>query len=125
MTVEPWIVTLITAVMSSGVVAAVVNHFSTRKGRLAQAFNELAGAQLRMLPEVDSLRSENSTICAALRDAEHKDDEKTRYIRELFHWLAKLCGVIDPNWLSDNPKPSLPETIRGDIAPQSKNMEEL
>ena len=124
MTVEPWIVTLITAVMSSGVVAAVVNHFSTRKGRLAQAFNELADAQLHMQQEIDSLRSENSTIRAAVRDAELKDDEKTRYIRELFHWLAKLCGVIDPNWLSDNPKPSLPETISGDIVPQSKNMEE-
>lgn len=124
MNVEPWIVTLVTTVMSSGVVAAVVNHFSTRKGRLAQAFNELADAQLHMQQEIDSLRSENSTIRAAVRDAKLKDDEKTRYIRELFHWLAKLCGVIDPNWLSDNPKPSLPETIRGDIVPQSKNMEE-
>ena len=124
MTVEPWIVTLVTAVMSSGVVAAVVNHFSTRKGRLAQAFNELADAQLRMQQEIDSLRSENSTIRKTVRDAERKDDEKTRYIRELFHWLAKLCDVIDPDWLSDNPKPSLPETIRGDIALKTKNMEE-
>lgn len=119
MTVEPWIVTLITAVMSSGVVAAVVNHFSTRKGRLAQAFNELADAQLRMQQELDALRSENSTIRTAVREAELKDDEKTRYIRELFHWLAKLCGVIDPDWLSDNPKPRLPETIRGDIVPNN------
>lgn len=117
MTVEPWIVTLATAVMSSGVVAALVNHFSTRKGRLAQAFNELADAQLRMQQELDSLRSENATIRKTVRDAERKDDEKTRYIRDLFHWLAKLCGVIDPEWLSENPKPRLPETIRGDIVP--------
>ena len=78
MNVEPWIVTLITAVMSSGVVAAVVNHFSTRKGRLAQAFNELADAQLRMQQELDSLRSENTTIRKTMREAEHKDEEKTR-----------------------------------------------
>lgn len=119
MTVEPWIVTLATAVMSSGVVAALVNHFSTRKGRLAQAFNELADAQLRMQQELDSLRSENATIRKTVRDAERKDDEKTRYIRDLFHWLAKLCGVIDPDWLSENPKPRLPETIRGDIVPDN------
>lgn len=119
MTVEPWIVTLATAVMSSGVVAALVNHFSTRKGRLAQAFNELADAQLRMQQELDSLRSENATIRKTVREAERKDDEKTRYIRDLFHWLAKLCGVIDPDWLSDNPKPRLPETIRGDIVPNN------
>lgn len=119
MTVEPWIVTLATAVMSSGVVVALVNHFSTRKGRLAQAFNELADAQLRMQQELDSLRSENATIRRTVRDAERKDDEKTRYIRDLFHWLAKLCGVIDPDWLKDNPKPHLPETIRGDIVPNN------
>lgn len=119
MTVEPWIVTLATAVMSSGVVAALVNHFSTRRGRLAQAFNELADAQLRMQQELDSLRSENATIRKTVRDAERKDDEKTRYIRDLFHWLAKLCGVIDPDWLSENPKPRLPETIRGDIVPNN------
>lgn len=119
MTMEPWIVTLATAAMSSGVVAALVNHFSTRKGRLAQAFNELADAQLRMQQELDSLRSENATIRRTVRDAERKDDEKTRYIRDLFHWLAKLCGVIDPDWLSDNPKPRLPETIRGDIVPDN------
>ena len=124
MNVEPWIVTLITAVMSSGVVTAVINHFSTRKGRLTQAFNQLADAQLRMQQELDSLRSENTTIRKTMREAELKDDEKTRYIRELFHWLAKICAVIDPDWLSDNPKPSLPETIRGDIVPQSTNMEE-
>lgn len=112
---EPWLVTILTAIASSSVVAALVNHFSTRNDRLSHAFTELTTAQLNLQKQINDLQAENEKIRAEMAIASQRDDEKTSYIRDLFHWLAKLCGVIDPEWLAYNPKPRLPDSIRNDI----------
>lgn len=34
------------------------------------------------------------------------------YLRQLFHWLAKVSNRIDADILADNPKPKLPDKLR-------------
>lgn len=119
---EPWLVTILTAIASSSVVAALVNHFSTRNDRLSHAFTELTTAQLNLQKQVNELQAENEKIRAEMAIATLRDDEKTSYIRDLFHWLANMCEVIDHDWLVRNPKPSLPDDIREEITAVSERM---
>ena len=41
------------------------------------------------------------------------------YTRQLFHWLGEFCEVTDPDFLVRQPKPSLPDELRADIAPET------
>lgn len=53
---------------------------------------------------------------------EHRDvlqytiDLETGYIRALGHWLSKFCEIIEPEFLENHPKPSLPDDLRDHIA---------
>lgn len=119
---EEIIVALITGgcgLLGGGGVSAVVSHFSTRRDRLSHAYNELAEAQLRMQSEIDAQDKKIDELKRKLCEVESKDDAKTTYLRSLFHWLARLCEVIDDEWLSRNPKPHLPDDLRPDIAPET------
>ena len=120
------IVTGVCGLLGGGCASALVSHFSTRRDRLSHAYAELAKAQLDMQAEIDAqdaklrrLFAENDELRDQLVEVESRDDAKTVYLRDLFHWLAKLCDVIDRQWLSDNPKPSLPEALRPYIAPET------
>lgn len=48
-------------------------------------------------------------------------DLETGYIRALGHWLSKFCDIIEPEFLANHPKPSLPDSLRDRIA----SLEEL
>lgn len=120
------VVTGVCGLLGGGCASALVSHFSTRRDRLSHAYAELAKAQLDMQAEIDAqdaklrrLFAENDELRDQLVEVQYRDDAKTAYLRDLFHWLAKLCDVIDPEWLSDNPKPSLPDELRHDIAPDT------
>ena len=120
------IITGVCGILGGGCASALVSHFSTRRDRLTHAYAELAKAQLDMQAEIDTqdkklrrLFEENDELRDQLVDVKSRDDAKTAYLRDLFHWLAKLCDVINPEWLSDNPKPSLPDELRHDIAPDT------
>ena len=120
------VVTGVCGLLGGGCASALVSHFSTRRDRLSHAYAELAKAQLDMQAEIDAqdgklrrLFAENDELRAQLLAVESKDDMKTVYLRDLFHWLAKLCDVIDRQWLTENPKPHLPDALRPDIAPET------
>lgn len=120
------VVTGVCGLLGGGCASALVSHFSTRRDRLSHAYAELAKAQLDMQAEIDAqdgklrrLFAENDELRAQLLAVESKDDMKTVYLRDLFHWLAKLCDVIDRQWLTENPKPHLPDALRHDIAPDT------
>lgn len=56
------------------------------------------------------------------RDAmQYTIDLETGYIRALGHWLSKFCEIIEPEFLANHPKPSLPDDLRDRIA----SLEEL
>ena len=48
-------------------------------------------------------------------------DLETGYIRALGHWLSQFCEIIEPEFLENHPKPSLPDDLRDRIA----SLEEL
>ena len=126
----PAIITGVCGILGGGCASALVTHFSTRRDRLTHAYAELAKAQLDMQAEIDTqdeklrrLFAENDELRDQLVDVKSRDDAKTAYLRDLFHWLAKLCDVIDREWLHDNPKPHLPDELRPDIAPETMKEE--
>lgn len=41
------------------------------------------------------------------------------YTRRLFHWLQDFCEVVEPDFLLRHPKPSLPDELRPDVAPET------
>lgn len=41
------------------------------------------------------------------------------YVRGLFHWLQSFCEVTEPEFLKRHPKPSLPDELRPDVAPET------
>ena len=43
----------------------------------------------------------------------------TAYTRSLFHWLQEFCEITEPEFLARHPKPSLPDDLREDIAPET------
>ena len=124
------IITGVCGILGGGCASALVTHFSTRRDRLTHAYAELAKAQLDMQAEIDTqdkklrrLFEENDELRDQLVEVKSRDDAKTAYLRDLFHWLAKLCDVIDREWLHDNPKPHLPDELRLDIAPETMKEE--
>ena len=126
------IITGVCGILGGGCASALVSHFSTRRDRLTHAYAELAKAQLDMQAEIDTqdeklrrLFAENDELRDQLVDVKSRDDAKTAYLRDLFHWLAKLCDVIDREWLHDNPKPHLPDELRPDIAPETMKEENI
>ena len=123
-------ITGVCGILGGGCASALVTHFSTRRDRLTHAYAELAKAQLDMQAEIDTqdeklrrLFAENDELRDQLVEVKSRDDAKTAYLRDLFHWLAKLCDVIDSEWLHDNPKPHLPDELRPDIAPETMKEE--
>ena len=46
-------------------------------------------------------------------------DTAVAYTRSLFHWLQSFCEVTEPEFLKRHPKPSLPDELRPDVAPET------
>jgi hypothetical protein len=105
-----------------GLVVGVLNIVSAHRGNLAHAYNELASAQGKMQEEIDAqdaklkaLLDDNDWLRAEERQFEDRDIERTRYLRELFHWLDGLCESGEVPWTKSHPKPHLPESMRPDF----------
>lgn len=102
-----------------GLVVSVLKIVSERRGNLAHAYNELASAQGRMQDEIDAQDEKLKRLFAdndRLRKEEHRfedrDLERTRYLRELMHWLDGLCQSGEIAYTRDHPKPHLPDGMR-------------
>ena len=54
-----------------------------------------------------------------LEEVQRKYFAATAYTRRLFHWLQSFCEITEPEWLAAHPKPSLPDDLRADIAPET------
>ena len=54
-----------------------------------------------------------------LEDVQRKYFKAVAYVRSLSHWLQSFCAVAEPEFLKRHPKPSLPDELRPDVAPET------
>lgn len=109
---------ILTALIGVGGVAlgGIITWLANRRSDLTSAYQELVSAQGDMKRLIDE---EDQKISALItnRDAmQHTIDLETGYIRALGHWLAQFCDIIEPEFLENHPKPSLPDDLRDRIA---------
>ncbi len=104
--------------LAGGLVVTISNH----RNNLAHAYNELAQAQGEMQKEINAqdeklkqLFADNSRLRKEEREFEDRDIERTRYLRELMHWLDGLCQSGEIAYTRDHPKPHLPDGMRPDF----------
>lgn len=54
-----------------------------------------------------------------LEEVQRKYFKAVAYVRGLSHWLQSFCEVAEPEFLKRHPKPSLPDELRPDVAPET------
>lgn len=54
-----------------------------------------------------------------LEEVQRKYFKAVAYVRGLSHWLQSFCEVTEPKFLKHHPKPSLPDELRPDVAPET------
>lgn len=54
-----------------------------------------------------------------LEEVQRKYFKAVAYVRGLSHWLQSFCAVAEPEFLKRHPKPSLPDELRPDVAPET------
>ena len=74
-----------------------------------------------MKRQIDAQDQKISALIENRDELQYTIDLETGYIRALGHWLSKFCEIIDPEFLENYPKPSLPDALRDRIV----SLEEL
>ena len=69
-----------------------------------------------MKRQIDAQDQKISALVKNRDEMQYTIDLETSYIRAVGHWLSKVCEVIEPKFLENHPKPSLPDDLRGRIA---------
>mgnify|MGYP005960589139 CR=1 FL=1 len=110
----------IVALVSGGGVGAIIGAVSSRRKDTAdiaaQACDILTDSVIKPLREqVD----EQEGQIEHLEKQQLKYFALTAYTRSLFHWLQEFCEITEPEFLARHPKPSLPDELRADIAPET------
>ena len=54
-----------------------------------------------------------------LEEVQRKYFKAVAYVRGLSHWLQSFYEVTEPKFLKRHPKPSLPDELRPDVAPET------
>ena len=110
----------IVALGGGGGVGAIIGAVSSRRKDTAdiaaQACDILTDSVINPLREqVD----EQEGQIEHLEKQQSKYFALTAYTRSLFHWLQEFCEITEPEFLARHPKPSLPDELRADIAPET------
>lgn len=96
-------------------VGGIITWASTRRNNLATAYQHLVEAQGELKKQIDAQDAKIDKLIQTRDELQHVSDLETNYIRSLGHWLAKFCQIIDNDFLTRNPKPSLPDELRNRI----------
>ena len=85
---------------------------------------DAADKAVKILTEsiIDPLREQvafQETQIQHLEEVQRKYFKIVAYVRSLFHWLQSFCAVTEPEFLKRHPKPSLPDELRPDVAPET------
>lgn len=113
------IVALVTGLYA--IMVAAITWAQNRRGDLSEAYQRLSEAQLNMQREIDRQDKKLAEFIQERDQLRYQDDLKTSYIRAIGHWLGELCHVLDPEFLKQYPKPSLPDGLRSTIEPLENN----
>lgn len=99
-------------------VGGIITWASTRRNNLTTAYQHLVEAQGELKKQIDAQDQKIDRLIQTRDELQHVSDLETSYIRSLGHWLAKFCQIIDDKeFLTRNPKPSLPDELRDRICP--------
>lgn len=98
-------------------VGGTITWASTRRNNLTTAYQHLVEAQGELKKQIDAQDEKINRLIQTRDELQHVSDLETGYIRSLGHWLAKFCEVIDDEFLTRHPKPSLPDELRNRIYP--------
>lgn len=121
------IVTIVSSVLGSGAVTAVVTALLYRRKTKAETANIIADASAKALEALNAdlitpLRGQIDYQEQQIRHLEEQQEKyflAVAYTRRLFHWLQDFCELVEPEFLARHPKPSLPDELRPDIAPET------
>ena len=85
---------------------------------------DAADKAVRILTEsiIDPLREQVAYQAEQIRrleEVQRKYFKAVAYTRSLFHWLQSFCELVEPEFLKRHPKPSLPDELRPDVAPET------
>ena len=114
-----WTAVIVALVGGGGVgaiVGAVSSHRKDTADIAAQACDILTDSVIT--PLRSQLDSQEDQI-RHLEAQQRKYFALTAYTRSLFHWLQEFCEITEPEFLARHPKPSLPDDLREDIAPET------
>lgn len=114
---------IITAIIGVGGVAlgGLITWLANRRSDLTSAYQALVSAQGDMKRQVDAQDQKINALIKNRDALQYTIDLETGYIRALGHWLSQSCEIIEPDFLENHPKPSLPDDLRDRIA----SLEEL
>lgn len=95
-----------------------ITYTTTHRSNLTSAYQHLVEAQGELKKQIDAQDEKIDKLIQTRNELQHVSDLETGYIRSLGHWLAKFCQIIDDkDFLTRNPKPSLPNELRDRICP--------
>jgi len=111
---------VIVALIGGGGVGAFIGAMSGRRKDTA----DIAAQACDILTDsvITPLRSQLDSQEDQIRHLEAQQRKYfalTAYTRSLFHWLQEFCEITEPEFLARHPKPSLPDDLREDIAPET------
>lgn len=113
---------IVTAIIGVGGVAigGLITWVTNRRSDLTSAYQALVSAQGDMKRQIDAQDQKINALIKNRDELQYTIDLETGYIRALGHWLSQFCEIIDPEFLEDHPKPSLPDDLRDRIASLEK-----
>lgn len=109
---------ILTAIIGVGGVAlgGIITCLTNRRSDLTKAYQALVSAQGDMKRQIDAQDQKISVLIKHRDEMQYTIDLETGYIRALGHWLSQFCDIIEPEFLENHPKPSLPDDLRDRIA---------
>lgn len=118
---------LILALIGGGGLGGLVGAWSSLRKNEADIDSITADAAdkaVKILTEsiISPLREQvtyQETQIQHLEEVQRKYFKIVAYVRGLFHWLQSFCEVTEPEFLKRHPKPSLPDELRPDVAPET------
>lgn len=118
---------LILALIGGGGLGGMVGAWSNRRKNEADIDGITADAAdkaVRILTEsiIDPLREQVAYQAEQIRrleEVQRKYFKAVAYTRSLFHWLQSFCELVEPEFLKRHPKPSLPDELLPDVAPET------
>lgn len=109
---------ILTAIIGVGGVAlgGLITWLANRRSDLTSAYQALVSAQGDMKRQIDAQDQKIAVLIKHRDELQYTIDLETGYIRALGHWMSTFCGFIEPEFLENHPKPSLPDDLRDRIA---------